>query len=315
MENRCSSKDVMNYSFDIITLLENYATRLPPASVASNAPDDDQRRTQERRLISAVSGFFSQQKNALIDTVSPTSVGSRLSLNFWREQTALLLSTMTPSLVGSFLVGASTAENQLPDELQPFVNTDIVNQEILNFIETQGLITAEGINTTTREQALRVIQDWINTGETLSSLIVRLEPIFDRKRAEMIGVTETTNAFAIGNVAAWLAAGEVVGGKVWRTARDERVCPICGPLDGRIVILNSDFTLTAGQMADSPQMRELLGDRFTPERGATRAASILRSSGSSFNVPPAHPRCRCWLQPFVSEVLFEDAIGQILGNV
>lgn len=58
--------------------------------------------------------------------------------------------------------------------------------------------------------------------------------------------------------------GETV--KVWCTADDERVCPICGGLEGKTVAMDEDF------------------DFYT--KLAVRNETIRR-------VPPAHPSCRC----------------------
>lgn len=60
--------------------------------------------------------------------------------------------------------------------------------------------------------------------------------------------------------------GEVV--KVWSTADDERVCPICGKLEGKRVAMEEDFDFTT-QLAGRPG-----------------AETIMK-------VPPAHPGCRC----------------------
>lgn len=54
--------------------------------------------------------------------------------------------------------------------------------------------------------------------------------------------------------------------KVWCTADDERVCPVCGGLDGKEIAMDDDF------------------DFQTKLEG--RNATIRR-------VPPAHPSCRC----------------------
>lgn len=56
--------------------------------------------------------------------------------------------------------------------------------------------------------------------------------------------------------------GQVV--KVWCTADDERVCHICGPLDGKAVAMDEDFDFKT--KLTSPTIRK---------------------------VPPAHPSCRC----------------------
>ncbi len=66
-------------------------------------------------------------------------------------------------------------------------------------------------------------------------LLDRLESVFGTGRAETIAVTEITRATVDGEKQAIQRIGQftrVVPVATWRTQRDERVCPICGPLDG-----------------------------------------------------------------------------------
>jgi hypothetical protein len=87
---------------------------------------------------------------------------------------------------------------------------------------------------------------------------------FQRARADMIARTELASAYNGGidvairqGIDDGVFEGEVQ--KVWRTQDDERVCPICGPLDETSVDM---------------------GDSFS-------------SLGFTGDVPPAHPMCRC----------------------
>lgn len=117
------------------------------------------------------------------------------------------------------------------------------------------------LNTTNDRVVGEAVARWINNGEPLSSLINDLQTHFGRTRAEMIASTETTRAFAEANKIAYQETG-VVDKVEWRTSEDERVCPICGPL------------------ADK---RDSIDD---PQFGGV-------------GIPPAHPRCRCWIVPVI----------------
>lgn len=82
---------------------------------------------------------------------------------------------------------------------------------------------------------------------------------FDRQRAETIGVTETTALASRGYLESTDAVSEVLGVESeawWITAKDDRVCPVCGPLHAKPRRYWSEFF----------------------EFG-----------------PPAHPNCRCTL--------------------
>jgi hypothetical protein len=86
-----------------------------------------------------------------------------------------------------------------------------------------------------------------------------VEEAFTESDAETIAATETTGAISAGEgmaVGALAAAGIALRPK-WYTERDARVCEICGNLHGKGI--------------------EVYG--------------IVSVTG-----PPAHPRCRCWLE-------------------
>jgi SPP1 gp7 family putative phage head morphogenesis protein len=121
------------------------------------------------------------------------------------------------------------------------------------------------IQETTRAQVRQAVAAWVDNGDPLETLIRELEPTFGRARAELIASTEVTKASAEGTTAAYQESG-VIDKMQWRTARDELVCPICGALNGVQAAL--------GQPFENPQ------------------------NGRSY-MPPAHPRCRCWIVPVV----------------
>lgn len=91
-----------------------------------------------------------------------------------------------------------------------------------------------------------------------------------RYRAYNIARTELAFAYNQGSYEGTKQAqtlgymGETV--KVWCTADDERVCPVCGGLEGKEVAMDDDFDFQT--------------------KLAGRNATIRR-------VPPAHPSCRC----------------------
>lgn len=118
-----------------------------------------------------------------------------------------------------------------------------------------------GIEDTTKRYLQREVSGFATSGETFQQFSRRMvdASVFSPTRAQMIAVTEVTRSYAQGNVQAWTASG-VTEGKEWNTANDELVCPICGPLDGKQTKLDGKFD-------------------------------------GSYEGPPAHPRCRCWLTP------------------
>lgn len=99
----------------------------------------------------------------------------------------------------------------------------------------------------------------VEAGLTGDALGAALSIIFGPERATLIAVTEVTVAIVAGLMLAY-GAGDVKRVR-WVTAEDEAVCPICEPLDGKTALIGEGF--------------------------------------DGIDNPPAHPRCRCTLEPVV----------------
>ena len=85
------------------------------------------------------------------------------------------------------------------------------------------------------------------------------------ERGKRISENEAWTVKNIGKQAAWekkIRSGKLPTGikKVWRTAEDELVCDVCGPLNGTVVSVENEYDV---------------------------------SEGMSFFVPPLHVNCRC----------------------
>jgi SPP1 gp7 family putative phage head morphogenesis protein len=122
--------------------------------------------------------------------------------------------------------------------------TDDLKGEIRSVI-TQGVIQGHGIPQIARQ---------LTTGTALQKgTFAKVET-----RARVIARTETIRAFSHG--VQWQFALHGIKRVQWMTARDERVCEWCGPLDGLIFPLDQ-----------------------------------LPLGG-----PPIHPQCRCFIRPVIA---------------
>jgi hypothetical protein len=124
----------------------------------------------------------------------------------------------------------------------------------------------KGIDATTRETVSSAITDFTNTpGMTNQDIFDRLSSAFGDVRAQMIAVTEVTRAFSAGEqiYQNMLTDMGVTTVREWLTSEDEKVCPICGFLDGQQV---------------AP------GEKFKD------------GEGNEYDNPPAHVNCRCGSQ-------------------
>jgi len=148
------------------------------------------------------------------------------------------------------------------------LNWQLVNQDARQWATQYGYELIDGITDTTRARMQTALDEWITAGEPLSRLTERVTAIFnDPQRAAAIAATESTRAYAEGNNQVWQAAG--VPEREWRTAVDERVCPVCGALHQKRAKLGTPFEVT------------VKGKRVVVDN------------------PPAHPHCRCAILPVV----------------
>ncbi|CAB4195126.1 Phage head morphogenesis domain containing protein [uncultured Caudovirales phage] len=92
------------------------------------------------------------------------------------------------------------------------------------------------------------------------------------RRVKVIADNERASAFAEGKRAAWRRMKSMdeispYAVRIWRTQKDEKTCPVCGPLNGRRAGIDDN-------------------------RGY-RTGSAGKPSGFTLG-PPAHVNCRCW---------------------
>lgn len=211
---------------------------------------------------------------------------SPLQPAFWDAEAQYAWAEFAPLLLRILFNGAQSGAGLLPSGMDVLVDWDVFNQNAINWINEWGSRILNDIVGTTQTQTIKALSDWIRGGEPLDVLEARLGPIVGEARAQMIATTEVTRLYAEGNLMAWKATG-LVSAKSWRTAKDDKVCRICGPLDGKVVSLDGGWT-----MDEEGRVVEGLG----------------------ITAPPAHARCRCWLQPVVTEEGFREALRKTLNG-
>ena len=153
---------------------------------------------------------------------------------FWDSMDAGMWDDVSGLAIQIVLAGIEGGSTALPDDAQPFINFDDLYNKVLEFARKYRLDWIRNITEVTRKKTIKAIGDWIRSGSPLSTLEQVLEPLFGEMRAKRIATTEVTRLFAHGNQMAWEATGFVNSMK-WMTAEDEKVCPICKPLDGTLI--------------------------------------------------------------------------------
>lgn len=112
----------------------------------------------------------------------------------------------------------------------------LVNEAALAWARQYTYDIVKGITETTRKVISAAVESFIQTpGMTQGDLRDMLTRTFGPVRAEMIGTTEVTRAYAQAtNIYQTMLGDEGIEMvRVWVTSADDRVCAICGPLDGK----------------------------------------------------------------------------------
>lgn len=176
---------------------------------------------------------------------------------FWKNEKELTYKEFLP-LINSWIensIGVWASElNQASIGLPADLNAEATKQARKHANELSGVLT----NTTkelTRQKAKNYQDEGSNNRELLlAALVLAIAP---RWRASMIASTEVTRGYSEGTgiVSVSLSDEGFESNKVWETAQDERVCPVCGPMHGVKADENGNY--------------------------------------NGMSPPPAHPRCRC----------------------
>ena len=151
--------------------------------------------------------------------------------DFWDAFEGDLWDDLAEVMVDIYLQGIDGGINALPKNIRVLADFDKVNISALEFAKQYRYTLIKGITDTTRTQTQKAVSDWISSGAPLDALETALESTFGSVRASMIAQTESTRVFALGNQQAFESTG-LVDEVTWNTARDDLVCPLCGPLDG-----------------------------------------------------------------------------------
>src|SRR3990172_8501920 len=205
-------------------------------------PFEEDRLKDERRYQKALEQAFADLYRAVQRELRSTSnkdlFGGKAALTqdaleivnnqqFWDKQAADFQSQMN-DVVQMLLLRAAVDQ---PTRMGLAVDIDLVNQRVLELAGQYSNSWWRQLESTTRDSLRTAIQSYIPTGKPIKDLVKNIEPLFGKRRAEMIAATEVTRLYAEGNRAGYAASG--VEEVEWVTARDALVCDLCGPLDGK----------------------------------------------------------------------------------
>jgi len=154
-----------------------------------------------------------------------------------------------------------------------------IDQVIANKIKSQIRKFSKSMTKTIREKLTNSLTEGLNNGESGQKLTKRVsDAIGDIKtyQARRISVTEVSRATNYANSVVWSKSG--VKEEEWLTALDERVCPDCSSMEGKVSKLSESY-FNEGDSLPS---------------GATVTYENIKR-------PPLHVSCRCTTIPVVEK--------------
>ncbi len=211
------------------------------------------REEMERRLARAVSKVDSHYLSIIEDS------NGQIPYDYWTQYEAELSQAIAAPIRAQ--IEQSFAESS---EFTQIIDKSEAASRIDAAVTTTILLIARKISESTRNQYLALLQE----GITGIELVDRIGLRFSSGHAEAIAITELTRAEAEFSEVLSQMLGDIGLNSQIRlnTSEDEKVCPICGPADGKL--------------KDQPI--------FT-SRGGWNG----QSWGQRYGKPPFHVKCRC----------------------
>ena len=210
---------------------------------ATRDPNDPFRRVRgddEARLERIVLRDLHAQLREIMDRLGDPPDPNALDYAFWEGLQNTMIADVRPEMErmalhlarGEAKALATKAEPVLPAGIPILWEEEVIFREAADWARAYTYDLIHGIVENTREDVRRGVSAFVETpGRTIGQLRDELTPLFTQSRAQRIAVTETTRAYAEGTrmVQEEIGRAGIRMEQVWRTAMDDKVCPICGP--------------------------------------------------------------------------------------
>ncbi len=187
---------------------------------------DTGRLEAEQRLQREITAVLSAQWERAVEAVTG---GQQFDLDAFADELRNAVDDVLVSIV---------QEQVLREAVSVGIDFDVaqINTAAWEWARQYSYDLVTGLTGTTRDVVADATAKFVSTpGMTQEELRKLLEPAFGEVRAKMIGITEVTRAYSQATLIYrdLLDSMGVAMRRVWNTSADERVCPICAPLDGR----------------------------------------------------------------------------------
>jgi hypothetical protein len=227
-----------------------FANSIDPEEYKADVPS---RESLERLLGRKLGELNRVQLAKIIENLGDPPRIENILTSFWDDAGKELLGVLTPFLQKLYLTQAA----EFLGSQSIGVDWALINQAASNWATSYSFNLVSGITQSTMTALQTAISNYYQTSQTMGTLTETLTGLYGPVRAEMIAVTEITRAASQGEldtVAQILKDNpSLEASAIWQTNKDNKVCPICGPRQGK------------------------------------------RQGDGWSDPPPAHPRCRCWI--------------------
>jgi SPP1 gp7 family putative phage head morphogenesis protein len=247
----------------------------------ADGADDERRQLEDKHAKLIYTALRKLMRLVAPADTTVTNITPDIAVQRYRDNQHILRDALVAMLTDGAMLGADVGKAQTEAAMGvgtrkatptiTGVDWDLINDDVLQWVMGGGLGSSDfgqGYADTlatamagTSERGLRtLIGEWVRNDLSYRQLVTDLErSLFSRRRAEMVIETEITKSFFEGQRASFIR-GQVITQMQWYTVVDERVCSRCGPRHMQITDVHGDFG------------------------GET---------------PPIHPRCRCFVQPWI----------------
>jgi SPP1 gp7 family putative phage head morphogenesis protein len=265
-------------------LLNEYLGALKKLNISTSDPDVMRRIMAEVRAGNPMSAAnlipwenFTQSLSATIPLVgSQVATSATLNLTKLPKRIAydMVFNLTDPRAIGWAQTRSGTSIRQINDYSRQAVAKIIEDglRSKLSMEDVQRNITkVVGLDSRQATALSRFyesqIRDGVLKGMSYDDAVARAEKLGDkyrdrlwRQRAERIARTEIAEAANQGRLLSWQEANAqgllpVGTTKKWVTALDERTCPICAPLNGKIVAWDAEFSIGKQMPTAHPNCR------------------------------------------------------------
>jgi len=196
-------------------------------------PDVVGRDELERKLARKLGSLQRAQMMRLLEHLGDPPKIENVPAMFWDEVGKELAVVLAPFLEEVYLTQAKELMLSQPIGIE----WSLIHERAVTWVQQYTFDMVRDINQTSRSALQKAVSAYFERGQTIGELEQSISGLFGPIRASMIAQTEITRASVMGERSIALEL-EKVGIRmipIFATSSDEKVCPICAPLNGKEV--------------------------------------------------------------------------------